>query len=244
MLTRSKRNTAYAYLGKLIIDCPVIMLPTTGFCVGMSIRFAYALGLHREETQVVFTGAEQALRRKLWQSLFVLDRFLSSSLGRLTAILEENCLGYALKLLDPSFVFNHSNMIASGLEASARSCHDVGIILQKVYQRRKISTKLALSSARHWRQVSSSKPRDAINILHVNLLYCHSVILLTRRFFVYLLNAEILPVQRHPSSGSKRPESKMEKFSNVCIIASLHTVALTHNAYEGKYLPRCNLLVN
>ena len=46
MLTRSERNTAYAYLGKPILDCPVIMWLTTDFCLGMSIRSAYALGLY------------------------------------------------------------------------------------------------------------------------------------------------------------------------------------------------------
>ena len=186
-----------------------------------------------------------------------MDRFLSASLGRPNAISEENCSGDALKPFDPSSILKSSNLSASGLETSERSCHGVGIILQKVHQRRAISTKLVqelanqcrtrpatLLSALHWRQASSSRPGDAINILHVNPLYCHSIILLTRPFFVYLPNAEILPLQHHSISGSKRPEGKMEKFSNACIIASLHTVALTHNAYEGKYLPRCNPFVN
>ncbi len=223
---------------------------------GMSIRSAYALGLHREETQVIFTAPEQILRQNMWQSLFVMDRFLSASLGRPTAVLEDDCSGDTLKPWNPTSTLDFSETNTSGLEASVRSCHDVGMILRKVYQRRKISTKLAqeladqcktwpanLSPNLHWRQASSSSPRQAIAILHVNLLYCHSVILLTRPFFLYLLNAEMQRIRRHTGSRSQRSEGKLEKFSNACIIASLHTVALAQSAYEGQYLPRCNPFV-
>lgn len=56
MLAVAKRNRAYTLHG-------------------MAVRSAFALGLHREETLVIFNTEEQTLRRNLWRSLFVLDRF-------------------------------------------------------------------------------------------------------------------------------------------------------------------------
>jgi hypothetical protein len=69
MLAKSKRNTAFAL-------------------VGMAARSAQALGLHREETMIIFGAEEQKARKNLWRSLFVIDRLLSCSLGRPTAISE------------------------------------------------------------------------------------------------------------------------------------------------------------
>jgi len=225
----------------------------------MAVRSAFALGLHREETLVIFTPEDQDLRRNLWRSLYVLDRFLSASLGRPAAISEDDCSGDTLNPANSlSFPgptsFNQTNTL--GLEASVRSCHVIGVILRKVYQKRKISTKLAqeiadqcklwpkaLSPTLHWRQASATNPSQGIAILHVNLFYCHSIILLTRPFFLYLLNAEIqkkkvTPTQRKPKTGCR-----MEKFSEACVIASTHTIILVQNAFQGRYLQQRNAFV-
>ena len=225
----------------------------------MAVRSAFALGLHREETLVIFTPEDQDVRRNLWRSLYVLDRFLSASLGRPAAISEEDCSGETLNparssSFSVSTDFNHTNSL--GLEASVRSCHVIGIILRKVYQKRKISTKLAqeiadqcklwpkaLSPTLHWRQASATNPSQGIAILHVNLFYCHSIILLTRPFFLYLLNAEIQKTKRSPSHRKPRTGCKMEKFSEACVIASTHTIVLVQNAFEGRYLQQRNPFV-
>lgn len=225
----------------------------------MAVRSAFALGLHREETLVIFTPEDQDVRRNLWRSLYVLDRFLSASLGRPAAISEEDCSGETLNpARSQSYPittdFNHTNSL--GLEASVRSCHVIGVILRKVYQKRKMSTKLAqeiadqcklwpkaLSPTLHWRQASATNPSQGIAILHVNLFYCHSIILLTRPFFLYLLNAEIQKTKRSPSHRKPRTGCKMEKFSEACVIASTHTIVLVQNAFEGRYLQQRNPFV-
>lgn len=248
MLAKSKRNTAFALLG-------------------MAVRSAYALGLHRDETMIIFGAEDQAARRNLWRSLFVMDRFLACSLGRPPAISEEDSGwgGDSLKLNEPSipdeFGFDSpfqasadSNQTAAqGLDAAVRSCSVIGTILKRVYQHRKISTKLAqeiadicklwpkvLAPTLHWRQYATASPSQGMAILHVNLFYCHSIVLLTRPFFLYILNSE---VQRGPSSAFNGPRSrrnygKMEKFSDACVIASTHTVVLVQNAFEAGHLPR------
>ncbi|RWA14239.1 hypothetical protein EKO27_g880 [Xylaria grammica] len=78
MLAVSKRNASYAYYG-------------------MAIRSAFALGLHREESLEVFQLEERLVRKSLWKTLFILDRFLSACLGRPTAISEEDCSNSAFE---------------------------------------------------------------------------------------------------------------------------------------------------
>ncbi|OMP87014.1 putative transcriptional regulatory protein C3C7.04, partial [Diplodia seriata] len=248
MLVKSKRNTSFALLG-------------------MAVRSAYALGLHREETMVIFGQDEQAARRNLWRSLFVMDRFLSFSLGRPVAISEDDCSGDTLRPAQPeehdAFGFdsafqttiNQGKTNASALEAAVRSCSVIGRILKEVYQQRKISTRLAqeiadvcklwpkaLAPQLHWRQAPSACPSQGIAILHVNLFYCHSIILLTRPFFLYILNAETQKEMGHqPSNGHQRHKyPRMEKFSEACVIASSHSIVLVQAAYEAGYLPRSN----
>ena len=239
MLEVSKRNAAYAYFG-------------------MAVRSAFALGLHREETMVIYCSEEKQVRRKVWRSLFVFDRFLSASMGRPTAISEDDCSGDSLWPSDDSTqsLPTASQLNSLGLAASVRSCRVIGIVLKRVYQQRRISTKLAqeiadtcklwpktLSPVLHWHQASSVSARQGIAILHVNILYCHSIILLTRPFFLYLLNSEIQKGQKDPSQRSQRIGGKMEQFSEACVIASNHTLLLVQNAYEGGYLQRRNPVV-
>ena len=225
----------------------------------MAVRSAFALGLHREETMCIFSSAEQSIRRNLWRSLFVLDRFLAASLGRPTAIRESDCSGTTLstgeKAPFPQAPFptaanaNFTGPHALGLEASVRSCHVIGVILEKVYSKRKISTKIAqeiadackawnktLDPSLHYQQAKSASPAQGIAILHVNLLYCHSIVLLTRPFFLFVM----YKIHQDPTKASQRSErssSRMDKFAEACVISSSHSIALVQTALEGRYLP-------
>ena len=256
MLAVSKRNAAYAYFGRYPSSRGAFSNSS-----GMAVRSAFALGLHREETLVIYSQEEKQIRRKVWRSLFVFDRFLAASMGRPTAISEDDCSGDTLRPSGagatadpPTTAYPQINALA--LEASVRSCHVIGVILKRVYQQRRISTKLAqdiadtcklwpnsLSPALHWRQAATATPNHGIAILHVNILYCHSIILLTRPFFLYLLNCEIQNLQKGSVQRSKRPGGKMEKFAEACVVASTHTILLVQNAREGGYLQQRNPFV-
>ncbi|KAF2845843.1 hypothetical protein T440DRAFT_472321 [Plenodomus tracheiphilus IPT5] len=244
MLAKTKRNTAFALLG-------------------MAARSAHAMGLHREETMVIFSPEEQTQRKNLWRSIFVMDRLLSCSLGRPTAISEDDCSGDALQppdqILEQPFSLgiystsDYNETAPHALDAAVRSCSAIGVILRKVYQQRKISTRLAqeiadvckswpraLPPILHWRQAANASPSQGVAILHVNLFYCHSIILLTRPFFLYILNLE---TQRHvnqTSTRGPRPYLRMEKFSEACVIASTHTILLVQNAFDAGHLSRRN----
>ena len=235
----------------------------------MAIRSGYALGLHREETLSIFSPELQSARRSIWRSLFILDRFLAASLGRPIAIMDDESLGDILDASTPSAVsksgtsiLNQKQICSAGMAAAVRSGHVVGIILKKVYRERTISTNVAqkladeciqwpqnLSPALHWRQASAENVRQAIAILHVNLVYCHSIILLTRPFFLFLLSAEIQRTRLNSMNSGrgneeaqqrKQRSERLNKFSNACLVASNHTIALVQKAYEDNYLPQQN----
>ncbi|KAI1881660.1 hypothetical protein JX265_000486 [Neoarthrinium moseri] len=232
MLSVSKRNAAYAYYG-------------------MAVRSAFALGLHREEDALIFSKTEIKVRRNLWRALFVLDRFLSASLGRPTAISEDDCSEHALDAPETSFDTEADKIASAALDAAVRTCRVIGATLKQVYSKRKISTTVAqqiasqlegwnqsLHQSLHWkRALDSSIPAShGIAILHINLLHCHSIILLTRPFFLYILKAG---VTHKPSRLSQR----MESFAQTCVEAAQHTLAVAKAAMDGKYLPQCNPFV-
>lgn len=257
-LARTKRNAAYAYHGK-VSRSHGNFGPNANSSQGMAVRSGFALGLHRQETMVIFPVPDRIVRRNVWRSLYVLDRFLAAALGRPTSISEEDCSAEAL--VTPERYLGQEKYLAdtntdpsssSGLNAAVRSCQVIGIILKKIYAQRKISTKLAQEISEqckggpqkyhaglHWRQAMNTgiDPARGMAVIHVNLLYCHAVILLTRPFFLFLMNRmqqERLGVPR----SAIRPGSKMEKFSEACVNAAYHTVALVQMGHEGNYLPQ------
>ena len=226
----------------------------------MAVRSAFALGLHREETMIVFHDARLTLRCNLWRSIFILDRFLAASLGRPCAISEDDCSEAALKpppSLEARFSEPHSTLAHSeGVDAAVRTCRVIGLILKKIYAhpRRRVLTKSAqdiakqslswpqrLHSSLHWRQPLTNpvSATQGTAILHVNLLYCHSVILLTRPFFLHLVQAH----RSGPSLIAPRPSSRMERFSETCIAACNHTISMVQTAYDAHYLPQRNPFV-
>lgn len=231
----------------------------------MAVRSAFALGLHREEMLGFFSSSEQSTRRNTWRTLFVLDRFLAASLGRPTSIRESDCSGTTLSSGErnpfPQAPFptaanaNFTSTNAVGLEAAIRSSHVIGVILESVYSSRKISTKVAQEIAENckgWaknldpsldrRQASSANPTQGIAILHVNLIYYHSIVLLTRPFFLFLMNKKYMDRSIHGKPTDRR-SGKMDKFADACVMASSQSVALVQTALEHQYLPHRNPFV-
>lgn len=63
LLGASRRNAAFMYLG-------------------IAVRAAYAIGLHRREVAASFSSQEFRARERLWKVLRMLDLFMSASMGR------------------------------------------------------------------------------------------------------------------------------------------------------------------
>ncbi|RYP56879.1 hypothetical protein DL771_011521 [Monosporascus sp. 5C6A] len=242
MLAVSKRNAAYAYHG-------------------MAVRSAFALGLHREESMVIFNETEVRVRKSLWRTIFILDRFLSACLGRPMGISDDDCSEDAFKPPKQSTRSNDSLLSSEdeglgsvALDVTVQTCHIIGMTLKRVYSKRRISTMVAqeiadhldkwsreLPPSLHWRRILNRAVDRAhgVTILHTNLLHFHSVILLTRPFLLCLLSK----AQEHHFGASDKPyrlSQRMESFAQICIEASQHTLVLAKAALEAEYLPQCN----
>ena len=238
MLNIGRRNTAYIF-------------------TGMAIRLAHALGVHRDEVEVMFSPPEQEERRKIWRTLCILDLFLSTTLGRPLAMSEHH---HTDKILNTAAVPGSidgkpetRHVCGAALEANLRSSHVMGHILQEIYLPRRMSIRKAqklagmcrdwpkrLAPYLSWRLASSDDPRAAIAILHCNLSYCHSVILLSRPFYLHLLSNELQRDRLHLDVEQPRMLKEIQKFSNACVDACAHVIAITYTAYVGGYLPRLN----
>lgn len=68
------------------------------------------------------------------------------------------------------------------------------------------------------------------------------MILLTRPFFLYMIT-RFQKSRSQESASSPRLLSKMDKFSQTCVIASYHTVYLVQKAFTDNYLPQRNPFV-
>ncbi|KAF2668195.1 hypothetical protein BT63DRAFT_270332 [Microthyrium microscopicum] len=247
MMTKGKRNTAFVLLG-------------------MAIRSAYALGLHREECLRIFDHPDQLLRRNCWKSLFNMDRFLSLSMGRPTAIFEDEIYGHASPRASISSGISDEQVPSPNfipavdpIDVASRVCSAIGIVLKKTYQQKRVSTAIAQDIASLLRQLDTRMPLslrwqdphypkspNATATMHVNLFLTHSVILLTRPFFLYVLNHELsrlTTVAGQPLPAKRRGFNNMMAYSEACVSAATHTVAIVRGAYDAKILPRRNPLV-
>jgi hypothetical protein len=251
MLTKGKRNAAFSTLS-------------------MAISSAYALGLHQESTLPHFHPAEQTLRRNIWKSLFVMDRFMALSLGRPPAIFEDEMYIQATPRSSISSTINSdgnpergfSQQSTEAIDAAVRASSLVGVILKQVYQQRSIGTNKAQEIAqicKDWpSRISpwlkwpnpSSYPRSVnpnINpmaILNVNCIYIHSVILLTRPFFLYILNFNLQKEETPTAAPQPRPGyNKMKGFSGACVSAATHAINLVRGCYDTGVLPQRNPMV-
>lgn len=210
---------------------------------------------------VIFTPAQMSVRRNLWKTLFILDRFLAATLGRPTAINEDDCSCRILPdgnsvNIPPAGGLTSEYVHTRSLDTCVETCHVIGVTL-KVFSRRKISTTKVqeiVDMSKNWDQVSRTRfyrrlsaggpadPAHGIAALHVNLISLHSLILLTRQLFV--MHNWMLVEQR---SGIKKTspirESPMARFSEACVVASYRTIKLVQNAREDGYLPRRNPFV-
>ncbi|KAB5540453.1 putative fungal-specific transcription factor [Coniochaeta sp. 2T2.1] len=241
MLTVAKRNAAWAYFG-------------------MAVRSAYALGLHRKETDLGFAPSEQRMRRNIWKSLYVMDCFLSAMLGRPNSINSRDAPQSSFAT-DQHGAEGEESIEADALTASTRASQLIGDVLSSVYAERKISVKLAhrLSSRFHswneslppilrWQNISlpNEDPRTTLAQLRVNLSYFHGVILLARPF---LLQRVVSLVHPSKGDGGLSNQSKIHSrdetssasagpFPPACVRSAVYSVDAVQNALLKRALPR------
>ncbi|KIM99984.1 hypothetical protein OIDMADRAFT_70834, partial [Oidiodendron maius Zn] len=239
MLASSKRNAAWGYLGNET--------------AGMAVNLAHALGLQKEEALMLFNPAERVERRKLWQSLYIMDSFLATSLGRPSSInaISDSDL-YAS--LSSSEIASDSNELLFSVKASKIASD----ILSRIYRNRKASRSIAytlslqlgdwmkeLPEELHWRRISvlSEDQHMTLKRLHINLIYFHGIQLLTRPFLLHKISKQLGGEMRSEQQNLPsrvdigRPE-QIFCFHGACVRSAMHTINGVYATYNVSALPR------
>lgn len=198
---------------------------------------------------------------KLWQSLYIMDCFLSSSLGRPNAI---SCACVS-ELCPPTLTQqSDDNHQLNNLLASVNASKITSEILSRVYQKRKavrsISYALSLQFSEwmkalpmrlHWRQISLD-PQDPVltlERLHINLIYFHGIILLTRPFLLYQISLQLKRTSNQPTESAHELQEQSGQswngkpeqvfcFHGACVRSAIHTINAVHAVFTSEALPR------
>ncbi|KAK9384644.1 fungal-specific transcription factor domain-containing protein [Lipomyces mesembrius] len=128
--------------------------------LGLAIRIAQALGMHRKCVNMTFQKSDRILRQRIWRTLYIQDRLWSSSLGRPLAI--DDCDWddrdtSELILLDRAAV------------ELLKLCEIIGSICLLVYRPQSISSSTSQKLVTRLREWSDRLPPDfQLSSLHLN----------------------------------------------------------------------------
>ncbi|KAI8671524.1 hypothetical protein NCS57_00627900 [Fusarium keratoplasticum] len=223
----SRRNAAYAYCG-------------------MAVRSAYALGIHMApRTDVLFTDQHvKLLRRNIWRSLFILDRFLAASLGRPLAMSEQDCSHNSLQV--PAASSNHGRS-RSVLDASVEVSDIISQVLNKIYSSSRICSEAAhgmMKDLEAWSRRNPSLTKmsfptamDASALarawLKAHILGHYANILLCRPFFLDLFMKTTVNEDGLIRKCMARPSRITCELSERCVYQSLQMIKLVKWAMDS-----------
>ncbi|KAI5792825.1 fungal-specific transcription factor domain-containing protein [Pyronema domesticum] len=239
----AKRNAAWTY-------------------VGLAIRIAESLGLHRIwSIELSEKPLEERRRRLVFWSLYVLDRFTGCSLGRPLAIEDENCNDpvFSTTAYTGDDLLDNQCSTEQGQEqhqvhllaANVRLHVIVGHIVKAVYLRRSISRDVAEGLSEElkawWKSLppcAALKHGSGEQVVALHMSYLHAVTLLTRPFLQKVVEASIEEAAqegckcKRRGSGKSNAKRKMVRYAAACVLVAERTVSLAHRMRRKGGLPR------
>jgi Fungal specific transcription factor domain len=223
MLGASRRNAAFMYLG-------------------IAVRAAYALGLHKADIAALFPPAEFQIRERLWKVIRILDLFMSASLGR-----------------PPSTSETRDTESPENYSASADLCDIFEAILTEIYAKRRVSTQVLESISEHHRRwtdrfhqglatdrIDGQNALDQgrspnIGLLHVKEAYYWTIMLMTRPFYIeYVSDIIAAAASPSPLHGSKKPSrsASNEVLAHACVDSAVRTIDLLKVLTDFEGIPK------
>ncbi|CAH0047403.1 unnamed protein product [Clonostachys solani] len=220
LLGASRRNSAFMYLG-------------------MAVRAAYALGLHRKDISALYPPDECQRRERAWKAIRILDLFMSASLGR-----------------PPSTAETRNTSSAEDYSA----CNDLSNIFESVlldvYAKRVISTEvLERISKEHRRWAAQSSQgleldgiplggeteiggqEPNIGLLHLKQTAYWTIILLSLPFLLKMVSSHVdSTVGDHLIDQGKAPTNQALVFA--CLESAIGSIDLFQPLLESESLPK------
>ncbi|KAJ5124588.1 uncharacterized protein N7515_008413 [Penicillium bovifimosum] len=221
--------------------------------LGVALRAAYAVGIHRKDANALFCGRERRARERVWKSLRMMDLFLSASLGRPPATSDYDhdirddtpAPGEAQRQLTPD----------QQLSAAVISlCRIFEQILTEVYMKQVISINVAETISNQHRAWVRTLPtilkmpierpehksmESSLAAAHVFGSYYWSIILLTRPFLIYRVAQYIKgKASSSPPSEGQNGSSRISLFADACVYSALRGLDVVNDFSDSTSLPR------
>ncbi|PQE19408.1 fungal specific transcription factor domain protein [Rutstroemia sp. NJR-2017a BBW] len=222
--------------------------------LGVAVRAAYALGIHRHETNVAFVPQEGISRERAWKTLRVCDLFLSASMGRPPATSDTDC-NIPWTSVDQVAGRESQHVPSQVASAIFRICHVFERILIEVYSRRAVSLDLAGSISRQHREWTEALPRmlkidgldepvatRSLGLSHrlgcgvVTMAYYYSIILLSRPFLTFKVchNAGNFSHGEAPSSSN----TDLNTYADACVDSAIKGIDVAHETVYEQAMPQ------
>lgn len=221
--------------------------------LGIALRAAYAVGIHRKDANALFCGRERRARERVWKSLRMMDLFLSASLGRPPATSD-----YDYDIRDDTLVSGDQQRNLTPDQqlsvAVISLCRIFERILTDVYMKQVISINVAEAISNQHRawvrtlptvlrmqteRLDNKTMEESLAAAHVFGSYYWSIILLTRPFLVYRV-AQYVKNKADPSSSSdsRSSSSRISLFADACVYSALRGLDVVDDLARFGSLPR------
>lgn len=215
--------------------------------LGIALRAAYAVGMHRKDANAVFNDRERRARERVWKSLRTVDLFLSASLGRppATSDHDSDVLGSADNI--------QSSPPDEQVSVAVTSlCHIFERILTNVYMKQVVSIKVAESISNQHRAWVRNLPtilksqtdhpgsktlEETLTAAHVLGSYYWSIVLLTRPFLIYRVS-QYVKNKTAESNEPKAGNSRIALFADACVYSALRGLDTIDGLSQFHSLPR------
>ena len=198
--------------------------------MGISVRAAYSIGIHRTEVNARFGHDIRRQRDRLWKSLRVVDLFLSTSMGRPPATSDVDCT------VPYQEVDEQGNETFDLLNSSVQIFRILEMVVLEIYSRRKISLQLTEGISlqlRDWSIRWLKRLKDVIassedtydraqlaGACQILSTYYYAVMLVSRPFLMYELCRRLADDASLSSSARTALASGKSKLADACIDAA------------------------
>ncbi|KAJ5114558.1 hypothetical protein NUU61_000317 [Penicillium alfredii] len=221
--------------------------------LGIALRAAYAVGIHRKDANALFCGHERRARERVWKSLRMMDLFLSASLGRppATSDYDHDIRDDALPSAEQQRHLTPQQQLSI---AVISLCRIFERILTDVYMKQVISIHVAEAISNQHRAWVRTLPailkmqterldnrtmESGLAAAHVFGSYYWSIILLTRPFLIYRVAQYVKgKTDSSASSESRSGSSRIALFADACVYSALRGLDAVDDLGRFASLPR------
>ncbi|RDW59219.1 hypothetical protein BP5796_12143 [Coleophoma crateriformis] len=199
---------------------------------GSAIRIAIAIGMHRNGTNLKCGPLERELRKRVWWTLYAFERIECSSLGRTSAINDEECnVGFPTEgLLDMG------DVIPLGyVEAQSGLLMVLGTICKHQYNMSSEQGEFAMSISQELHRWYCNLPSHLMPDSNSPKSHCRAIILLHIQYHytVTLVNRPILVTKAMKKHGDTSIYTSMAECTKSCIDSANSSVMLLQKLFDS-----------